>query len=52
MTKNKVNIMPDEHGNKIRVSTNNPEFGYIRLHTKYNKLLVLIIGLKNNQEVH
>jgi hypothetical protein len=31
MTKNKVNIMPDEHGNKIRVSTNNPEFGYIRL---------------------
>lgn len=23
--------MPDEHGNKIRVSTNNPEFGYIRL---------------------
>ena len=31
MTKNKVNIMPDEHGNKIRVSSNNPEFGYIRL---------------------
>tara|TARA_R100000808_G_C2130353_1_gene139684 strand:+ start:527 stop:1105 length:579 start_codon:yes stop_codon:yes gene_type:complete len=31
MTKSKVNIMPDEHGNKIRVSTNNPEFGYIRL---------------------
>ena len=27
----KVDIMPDEHGNKIRVSTNNPEFGYIRL---------------------
>ena len=31
MTKNKVNIMADDHGNKIRVSTNNPEFGYIRL---------------------
>lgn len=31
MTKNKVNIMADDHGNKIRVSSNNPEFGYIRL---------------------
>ena len=29
--KTNVDIMPDEHGNKIRVSTNNPEFGYIRL---------------------
>ena len=29
--KSNVDIMPDEHGNKIRVSTNNPEFGYIRL---------------------
>ena len=31
MTKNKVNIMADDHGNKIRVSSNNPEFGFIRL---------------------
>ena len=32
MTENgKVTIVPDEHGNVIRVSKNNPEYGHIRL---------------------
>tara|TARA_R110000744_G_scaffold235501_1_gene353185 strand:- start:713 stop:1300 length:588 start_codon:yes stop_codon:yes gene_type:complete len=29
--KSTVVIMPDEHGNKIRVSNNNPDYGHIRL---------------------
>ena len=32
MTENgKVIVAPDEHGNVIRVSKNNPEFGHVRL---------------------
>jgi hypothetical protein len=32
MTENgKVTVAPDEHGNVIRVSKNNPEFGHVRL---------------------
>ena len=27
----KVTVAKDEHGNTIRVSKNNPEFGYIRV---------------------